>query len=100
MKTRLLKKIRKRILSIDYSNEDFAIIKYLNKYGELAEDTIRASKGFFEHWSFMYFLYDMFDRDSSFIILLKYFHEKHNQKRAKKRILLQLKRRKKIEYIF
>ena len=96
MKTKLLKKIRKRTLSIDYSQEDSVVVEYLNsRYKRTIENLYVNANGFISHWDFIDLLECMFDRDSFLIWILKFKH----RRAIKNRTLAQVKN-KKMEYKF
>lgn len=96
MKTKLLKKIRKRIFSIDYSQEDNVVIEYLDsRCHRIVEKLYINSISFIDHWYFIDFLETMFGRESIFIWILKFKHKKA----IKNRTLAQIKN-KKMKYKF
>lgn len=96
MKIKLLKKIRKRIFSIDYSQEDNVVIEYLNsRCNRIVEKLHINSIGFISHWDFIDFLETMFGKESILIWILKFKHKRAN----KNRTLAQIKN-KKMEYKF
>lgn len=94
MRTKLLKKIRKRIIHIDYSQENI-FVKYLDSNCQFTEGMINTYKGFIEHWAFIHFMNCMFYRESLFMRMLMHNHERN----IKNRNLLRL-RKKKLKYKF
>lgn len=96
MKTTLLRKIRKRIFSIDYSQEG-VFIKYLDQNCDIASEWIHTDSrsGFFKQGAFDCVMRDMFGVESRFIRTLMSRHEKT----IKNRNLLRVKK-KNMEYKF
>lgn len=96
MKTTLLRKMRKRIASIDYSHGG-VFITYLNQDCHIASEWIHTDScsGFFRNGAFDGIMYDMFGTESRFMRMLMSRHEKT----VKNRNLLRVKK-KKIEYKF
>ena len=96
MKTTLLRKIRKRIFSIDYSQEG-VFIKYLDQDCYIASEWIHTDSrsGFFKRGAFDCVMSDMFGAESRFMRTLMSRHEKT----VKNRNILRVKN-KKIEYKF
>lgn len=96
MKTTLLRKMRKRMFSIDYSQSG-VFIKYLDQNCNIASDWIRTDicSGFFRHGAFDCVMSDMFGAESRLIRTIMSQHEKT----VKNRNILRVKN-KKIEYKF
>ena len=98
MKTTLLRKVRERIISIDYSRDIF-LIKYLNSDCHITEVSMILkfcdSSCFYMIGDLDYVLYSMFGRESLFMRILMFWHKRT----VKKRAILQAKK-KKVEYKF
>lgn len=95
MKTRLLRKIRKRIISLDYS-QDGVYITYLNKDCKIAGDnTCLNRKGFLGRGVLNYVIYGMFGEDSLFVRILMFMHERTIKNRNASRV-----KKKRLEYKF